>query len=844
MIRIDNISFDFSTNNESFTDHLYAQWDEFCQACFEKVVEEYLTEYDRKKILTEVDQLDIDLGKIPEEEFYRQFPIRLREALQLQLNISGIRKDQEEYSWKARLDNLFYFLENGFCYVEWADPDFNIAEELDLLMEHLPQRIPGLIQSCFSKEHMLERLMLQVSQKAFVQLIVSWNESKKTSPAEQLQVMVRLTTTRPELIAGMLVRLYGQRSMFFAMISLLESALQSDPSISSATCIQIQLRVMEHMPERLRHHLLDEWKESMLWLSSSTVSLHEKRRYLGIILDTRPDIPILFIHETEEESHLDRIAEILDSVVVRQIIITECEPHAEVDVPIYWHNLYNWMTDHYPFNGLAIFGDKQHFRKHLNRQLLTFIRKRNYAAYLSKEELTLKFLLEVFGHEYYQNVLNAIFNLQPHNTDGSLAYTGTFNRELYRMLLKLSVLRQPSLPKYARHEFTHWLMDIQINRGEKLSFLKKMVVEQPDILQEWVCSIRQNSEVITLVAELTDIRFMHELMRIVSPHTAETFRQLEENIHINTSQIAWLSGINGDKLSFFIRKSMFHWMGLYQGRFIKEEEYTEQFMQLLYLEVTGNGNGMEANTISETGKKKTEETIRKMSGRLRLADSPVNSNLESKHITKQFNTCKTGTTQNELMQNIKNNVNMKENNIDELQKEPEYISVSNAGLALLSPWFPHFFSILGLLKEDKKEFRNTDSQIRAIFLLQNLVGFDKEEFSEQELAFNRILVNCPFSEPLPRQLELEKKEKDIIREMLNGVKGNWTKLQNTSIMGFQQSFIKRNGQLEQQEEKWILSVEERAYDILLDSLPWSFRQIRNPWLKRPIYVKWRSNSNF
>lgn len=838
MIRIDKISFDFNVDNEAFAYNLYAKWDEFCRECFVNVVEEYLTVFDRKKMLIKIDMLDIELENIPEEDFYQQFPIRLREALQRQLNISGIWNDQEQHLWEARLENLVYFLQNGFCRVEWADPDFNIAEEVDLLLNHLPQSMPGLVQSCFNKGYMLERLMMQTDDKAFVKLIDYWNEDKSISPTNKLLAMIRLTDARPELIARLLVRLYSQYAVFSATLSLLESSLQFDQSITSVTRIQLQLRIMEHLPERLRHHLLDEWKESMLWLSSPAISLHEKRRYLGMILDSHPDIPVHFIHETEEESNLDRMAEILDAVVVRQIMVTECEPHAEVDVPIYWHNLYNWLIEYYPFNGLAVFGDKRHFRMHLNLRLLTFIRKRNYAAYLSKEELTLKFLLEVFGHEHYQNVVNSIFNLQPRNADGTPIYSNTFNQDFYRMLLKLSLLSQPSLPEYHRHEFTYRLMDTRISKEEKLSFLKRMMAEQPDVMQEWICYINQNNGVVVSLAELTDMSFVHALMETVSPHTAETFRQLEKYIHSNISQITWLSGINDDKLSYFIRKSMFHWVGLYKGRFVKEQEYAEQFLQMLYLEVTGNGNGRVADTISISGKKKIEETVRKMTGQLHFADSSVHITRDTTGLTSG----KTNITQKEFIQNIINNLKMnkmEENNFYDSQNKPEYIQVSNAGLALLSPYFPRLFTMLELL-DDKRDFKDMNSRIRAIFILQHLVGMNKTEYSEQDLAFNRILVDCPFSEPLPKELKLNTKEIRITHSLLNGLKINWDKMRTTSIEGIQKAFIARSGKLEQEEDRWILYVEERAYDILIDYIPWSIQSIHYPWMKKTINVKWRN----
>ena len=80
--------------------------------------------------------------------------------------------------------------------------------------------------------------------------------------------------------------------------------------------------------------------------------------------------------------------------------------------------------------------------------------------------------------------------------------------------------------------------------------------------------------------------------------------------------------------------------------------------------------------------------------------------------------------------------------------------------------------------------------------------------------------------------------------MVAGVKANWPQLKGTSVRGFRQSFIARNGTLEQQEERWLLTVEKKTHDILLESVPWSFRQIRLPWLKKYIQVVWNEKQEF
>ncbi len=176
--------------------------------------------------------------------------------------------------------------------------------------------------------------------------------------------------------------------------------------------------------------------------------------------------------------------------------------------------------------------------------------------------------------------------------------------------------------------------------------------------------------------------------------------------------------------------------------------------------------------------------------------------------------------------------------------EPEYISIHNAGLCLLAQWFPRLFGMLGLLNDDKRGFKDLDARIRAVFILQRLVTGEEREYKEIDLAFNRLLVAIPFSVPLPRTQILTDKEVQVVDSMLSGVKANWVKMQNTSVKGFQNSFIMRDGRLVQHEEKWVLNVENRSYDMLLDTLPWSYKTIRLPWLKKRISVIWRDKEEF
>ena len=175
---------------------------------------------------------------------------------------------------------------------------------------------------------------------------------------------------------------------------------------------------------------------------------------------------------------------------------------------------------------------------------------------------------------------------------------------------------------------------------------------------------------------------------------------------------------------------------------------------------------------------------------------------------------------------------------------PCCIKVTNAGLCLLAPWFGRLFAMLGYLDSEHKKFRNTASKIRAVFLLQYLVYGEERTYGEPDLIFNRLLADLPQFIPVPKRLSLTDEEKQTADGMISGVKANWSKMNGTSDAGFRNSFIMRSGTLEQQDECWLLTVDENAYDILLDTIPWAFRQIRLPWLKKMIQVLWHEKQIF
>ena len=169
----------------------------------------------------------------------------------------------------------------------------------------------------------------------------------------------------------------------------------------------------------------------------------------------------------------------------------------------------------------------------------------------------------------------------------------------------------------------------------------------------------------------------------------------------------------------------------------------------------------------------------------------------------------------------------------------KHIPIPNAGLAILSPFLPMLFMRLNMLSQDRRSFNSNESKVRAIFILQHLMASEDREYDEKDLFLNRLLINYPFNEPLPKRMELNQDELNTIDSLLEAAKTNWEKMRNTSMRGFQEAFLRRAGFIEKTEREWVLTVEERAFDILLDSIPWSYKLVRLPWMENILKVNWR-----
>ena len=164
----------------------------------------------------------------------------------------------------------------------------------------------------------------------------------------------------------------------------------------------------------------------------------------------------------------------------------------------------------------------------------------------------------------------------------------------------------------------------------------------------------------------------------------------------------------------------------------------------------------------------------------------------------------------------------------------EGIFIDNSGMILLHPFLPRLFEGLGIA-EDSRILQPE----KALALLHYLTT-GSTKTPEYELVLPKILCNIPLSIPIPSEIEITSAETDEASAMLDAVIKHWEALRNTSQDGLRGTFLIRPGKLSLKDDgDWLLQVEPRTFDILLDQLPWGITMVKLPWMEKMIWVEWR-----
>jgi Contractile injection system tape measure protein len=165
----------------------------------------------------------------------------------------------------------------------------------------------------------------------------------------------------------------------------------------------------------------------------------------------------------------------------------------------------------------------------------------------------------------------------------------------------------------------------------------------------------------------------------------------------------------------------------------------------------------------------------------------------------------------------------------------EKLAVKNAGIVLPAPFLKPFFKELNLLKEDT--WKSREAAFKGVHLLKFLSN-GQTKTPEYSLVLEKILCGVSIDMPVPFDMVLEDKEMQEAESLLKAVIEHWKILKNTSIDGLRDAFLKRDGLLTKKEDGWLLQVEQKTLDVLLDKIPWGYSTISLPWNSYLVFVEW------
>ncbi|NJO15953.1 MAG: hypothetical protein HC877_09430 [Thioploca sp.] len=166
-------------------------------------------------------------------------------------------------------------------------------------------------------------------------------------------------------------------------------------------------------------------------------------------------------------------------------------------------------------------------------------------------------------------------------------------------------------------------------------------------------------------------------------------------------------------------------------------------------------------------------------------------------------------------------------------QKTDSLYTGQAGLVLLHPFLPRFFTTLGI-GDDARLLQAERAPGLLYFLATGQILAP-----EYELLLPKVLCNLPLDAPLPADIGITQNEQNEATALLQAVIHHWAALRNTTPDGLRGNFLSRLGKLSPYPDGgWLLQVETQTHDILLDQLPWGIGMIKLPWMPYLLRVEW------
>lgn len=928
MTQIDKVSFDFVVPGEGFAKGLLSGWEPFCHSCFEQVADAFFAPHGQDGDF-EFGRIELDLGAIPEEEFYEQYPRRLREALQ-----RAVSFDRRQAGGRAgagatasgHLEDILFGLKYGCPSATGGERDIDSFFKAQAAW--LEKQPAAVKQDCInevaslalSEDGALRRMILHLGDESLRLDVFRAAISKQDYTVWQKN---RFLLSFLDLDGAVPVRFVHEsdgKGDLFRMAELLDSG-------AVRKIMQIEMTRQAKPGLAYYWHYLYEWL--LRYYPYNDISLFGGKSQFVSHLHLRF---LTFLHKEPTSSY-----------------------YSEYELTLQF--LREVFGDQYVYVAAAI-----HRLLHQNVGNVTRYSRYGESLYLSFVRISL----------LHRGAAGSEDGLD-WGPDGTLqasdAEASASQDPAGRILRLKRLLARRDLPERERRRYVAAFWDsCRESRPEAVVLLdaegvlaavmaltdgqavremmrqsaaraySKASLQSVLLVSGWLQE--QSADAATVrecLAPVATDDYVCEVLASVSLALLDTVQRVRTAVFASRSEFAWLAGLAGDALAQTWNRTVLLWLS---GRAAGELPDVSQLLELFHREVTGSGDrsakdawvrrvrepaggaarpAREAeaeggDALAQLADGRLPEAARSRLLRYYLENRPwellhfIRRSVRSGSIPEaawsgwldvgdwRLLACAVSVSAAQSFVRVVESVpldaptecrvwvaslvgcddrewrfNTAEENVAKFVKTlsrhcdapapvsarqpaqterppvPETVAeevvsfpVGNAGLCLLAPWFVRLFIILGYLDPERKQFVDTYSRIRAVFLLQYLVYGEERRYPESDLTFNRLLSDLPFDVPLPDWLPLTDEEKRTADEMLAGVKANWRQMDGTSVAGFRRSFIERGGRLKRREGRWTLVVEEKAFDVLLDTVPWGFRQIILPWIKGFVQVIWRN----
>ncbi len=262
--------------------------------------------------------------------------------------------------------------------------------------------------------------------------------------------------------------------------------------------------------------------------------------------------------------------------------------------------------------------------------------------------------------------------------------------------------------------------------------------------------------------------------------------------------------------------------------------YTTDYIHKLIVDITASA---ERNVQKKRkNRQDVENTISNRHGAdgVESVDSPQNTLVENLQTIKSNDDTPVFSTEKILEDS--EDWEMGKSNSEIMSEIGKRIVVSDSGLVLVHPFFRMIFSRLGLLTDDD-DFISMKERIRAAKLLKFLVT-GEPRMNDACLVLEKVICGIPLNYHISKDFCPTPHEQEEVNNLLKAMISYWDPFHGTTIRTLREAFMQRKGTIGFEGQNWILHVEGKSIDILMDTMPWEFQYIITKWSK-PIIVDWQ-----